>query len=229
MAGKKSSTSKSKARTPARSAKRSGAAKPKARAAAPAAKRSGAAKPKARAPVPALKGTADTKWTVTGVSPRTQAAVRKAAHKEGVPLGAWVDRTLHAAATDTIKGGTPFLALPPDLLSTIGEIGRKLESIEEQLESQASRFSVPVERIGHAADDFRHRAGEMLDQMQKSSSSVMDSVMEHTDSTVDQIKEISNTTIKRIREATDAAIENARQVAGSGRDDKAGKKPGAKR
>ena len=57
-------------------------------------------------------------WTVKGVQVETVAAAKKAAKRDGVFLGAWVDRTLRDAATDRLKE-TPVPAIPADDVMTL--------------------------------------------------------------------------------------------------------------
>jgi hypothetical protein len=153
--------------------------------------------------VPALRGSSYTRWTLTGVSPKTRTAVQKAAHKEGLSIGAWVDKTLHAAATETLKGGSPLLTLPPDLLAAVADISRKLDGIEHRLEEKSSLL--PPGDIDQITDDFRKRAGQLLNQLQSSTSKATDLVVEHTQSTMSNIRELGGTTIQRIKEVADAA------------------------
>ena len=46
-------------------------------------------------------------WTVRGVTPETRAAVKAAARRSGVSMGAWMDETLRLAATDSLKHQLP--------------------------------------------------------------------------------------------------------------------------
>lgn len=164
---------------------------------------------KAKAGVPALRGASYTRWSITGVSQKTRTAVRKAAHKEGLSVGAWVDKTLHAVATETIKGGSPLLTLPPDLLMTIADMSRKLDSIEQRLNKKD--HASPFNDLDHIADDFRKRSSQLFNQLQSTTSKATDSLVEHAESTMANIREIGSTTTERIKAATEAALEAVRE------------------
>lgn len=170
--------------------------------------------------VSTARGATHSEWTLTGISEKTGRAVTRAARKEGEATEAWVDKTLYAAATRTIKGGAPLLALPPDLLSTIGEMSRKLDRIDKKLNAASSDSNLSVVGLTQTADEFRKRAGNIFDEMQKSASHIVESAVEHTDSTVAQIKQASNVAIASIKEAADAALESVRDVSGLGSGDR---------
>lgn len=64
-------------------------------------------------------------WTVRGVTPETRAAVKKAARKAGVPMGAWIEENLRLAATDGLKQTLPAQRVEEQL----AEISTKLDAI----------------------------------------------------------------------------------------------------
>lgn len=64
-------------------------------------------------------------WTVRGVTPETRAAVKKAARKAGVPMGAWIDEHLRLAATDGLKHALPAQRVEDQL----AEITAKLDDM----------------------------------------------------------------------------------------------------
>jgi len=65
-------------------------------------------------------------WTVRGVTPETREAAKKAARREGVPMGAWIDATLRLAATDTLKDNLPAQRVEEQLAS----ISNKLDALQ---------------------------------------------------------------------------------------------------
>ena len=112
-------------------------------------------------------------WTVHGVSKRTRSTVARAAKKDEMPIGKWVDRTLGEAAKTRLKGDPPGLALPPELLNTLSELSENLKTLSEQrtLGSQAiqqvqktatefgeqvfSTYAALIKRADAAIDDVR--------------------------------------------------------------------------
>ena len=46
-------------------------------------------------------------WTVRGVSHETRTAVKKAARRSGMTMGAWLDENLRLAATDGLQNNLP--------------------------------------------------------------------------------------------------------------------------
>lgn len=57
-------------------------------------------------------------WTVRGVSHETRAAVKSAARKSGMTMGAWLEENLRLAATDGLKNSLPAQRVE-DQLQTI--------------------------------------------------------------------------------------------------------------
>jgi hypothetical protein len=68
-------------------------------------------------------------WQVKGVGHETREAVRRAARKAGMPIGEWVDRTLHRAATEELTGAA---SLPAKIEDTMRDVLGKLALIEER-------------------------------------------------------------------------------------------------
>lgn len=67
-------------------------------------------------------------WQVKGVSYETREAVRRAAKRAGLPIGEWVNQTLHRAATEELTGSRNLPAKIEDQLAAISdkldELGR---------------------------------------------------------------------------------------------------------
>lgn len=54
-------------------------------------------------------------WTIKGIAVETRTAAKKAARREGMTLGAWVDRTLRESA-NTVLTGKSDVALPNEAI-----------------------------------------------------------------------------------------------------------------
>jgi hypothetical protein len=164
-----------------------------------------------------------TKWTIGAISKDTKAAVKRAAEKDGLTISEWVDRTLHKAAVESLKGGTPGLALPPDLLAAIDDISRKLDHINAEIESNPDRLRALSEEFGNRFDEMRTRMNSSFERMQSSATSLFDSVVERTDAAMTQSKRLADQTLERIIETGDAAVDSVRHFRHSDTDDSAGK------
>jgi len=152
-----------------------------------------------------------TKWTIGAVSTETKAAVRRAAAKDGLTISEWVDRTLHKAATDTLKGGTPGLALPPDLLVAIDDISRKLDHIDSELQKDPDRLGALSNEFNSRFDDLRTRMNGSFERLQSSANTMVESVVGHTDAAVTQSRRMADRALDRIIETSDAAVDSIRQ------------------
>jgi len=61
-------------------------------------------------------------WTVRGVSPETREAVKKAARRSGMTMGAWLEENLRLAATDGLKQSLPAQRVEDQLASISGKL-----------------------------------------------------------------------------------------------------------
>ena len=61
-------------------------------------------------------------WTVRGVTPETRAAVKKAARRSGMTMGAWLEENLRLAATDGLKQTLPAQRVEDQLASISGKL-----------------------------------------------------------------------------------------------------------
>ena len=61
-------------------------------------------------------------WTVRGVSPETREAVKKAARRSGVTMGAWLEENLRLAATDGLKQTLPAQRVEDQLEAISGKL-----------------------------------------------------------------------------------------------------------
>jgi len=70
-------------------------------------------------------------WQVKGVEPETREAVKQAARRKGMTIGAWVNDTLHKAAVEDITGQS---TLPAHRLEEqLDAISDKLDAMQKPL------------------------------------------------------------------------------------------------
>lgn len=80
-------------------------------------------------------------WSVKGVNKETVIAAKKAAKREGVFLGAWVDRILRDAATNKLKEA-PVPAVPEtDVMTAIAQLSEKVDAMAEKRSFLSRMFS----------------------------------------------------------------------------------------
>lgn len=151
------------------------------------------------------------KWTIGAIAKDTKAAVKRAAAKDGLTISEWVDRTLQNAAADTLKGGTPGLALPPDLLAAIDDISRKLDRIDAEIRKDPDRMKALSEEVANRFEEMRTRMNSSFERMQSSANTMFDSVVERTDAAMTQSKRLADHALERIIETGDAAVDSMRQ------------------
>jgi len=70
-------------------------------------------------------------WQVKGVEPETREAVKQAARRKGMTIGAWVNDTLHKAAVEDITGQS---TLPAHRLE------EQLDAISSKLDTMNKPF-----------------------------------------------------------------------------------------
>ena len=139
------------------------------------------------------------KWTVTGVSKKTQDAVARAAKKDGVAVGKWVDRTLRSAAEGRLKGADSGLALPPDLLDTLSELSEHVKQLSE-------RRSLG----GQALHQAQETASDLSDQI----SSTYDGLIKRADAALDEIRSWTDETLEDAAKLGTGVIEQIKGIAG---------------
>jgi hypothetical protein len=70
-------------------------------------------------------------WQVKGVEPETREAVKQAARRKGMTIGAWVNDTLHKAAVEDITGQS---TLPAHRLEKqLAAISDKLDTMQKPI------------------------------------------------------------------------------------------------
>ena len=80
-------------------------------------------------------------WTIRGVSQETRAAVRVAARKDGMTMGAWIDDVLIREATNRNK------ALAGEVGPTMETVMAKLLEHMEKTETRAEEMSKRLESL----------------------------------------------------------------------------------
>jgi hypothetical protein len=76
-------------------------------------------------------------WQVKGIEHETREAVKQAARRAGLPIGTWVNQTLHRAATEEITGKVP--AKIEDQLSEVLQALRQQEKALEAIKEERRR------------------------------------------------------------------------------------------
>ena len=71
-------------------------------------------------------------WTVKGVEKETITAAKKAAKRDGVFLGAWVNRTLRDAATDRLMDASPPAIPQDDMMTAIATLTEKVDAMSDR-------------------------------------------------------------------------------------------------
>jgi hypothetical protein len=71
-------------------------------------------------------------WTVKGVEKETIVAAKKAAKRDGVFLGAWVNRVLRDAATDRLKDAPPPAVPQEDVMTAIATLTEKVDAMSDR-------------------------------------------------------------------------------------------------
>lgn len=117
---------------------------------------------------------ATSRWTLAGVNIETREAVARAAKKDGVPIGTWVDQILRETAEMRLKvGGPRALALPPGLLDILTDLSQRVRELSER------------GPIGNKALQRVHvTASELGDQI----SSTYDAVVKRADSAIAEVR-----------------------------------------
>jgi KaiC/GvpD/RAD55 family RecA-like ATPase len=78
-------------------------------------------------------------WTIKGVSPETRAAVTKAARRDGMKVGAWIDEKLRAAATETLQNSRDVAVRDDELRDQVARLADRVEQLATEHERQAGR------------------------------------------------------------------------------------------
>ncbi len=87
----------------------------------------------------------DRSWTITGAAPETRDKVKAAAAQAGMSIRAWVDRTLNAAADESLAGrsgrprGNVAVVVAP---KSLAEIESRLDEIAKRLPSAAADSAI---------------------------------------------------------------------------------------
>lgn len=76
-------------------------------------------------------------WSIRGVSAETRAAVKKAARRRGLTLGAWIEEELRRAATETLSQAVPATSEGQGTSEAMKAILERLEALEASQKDQA--------------------------------------------------------------------------------------------
>jgi len=68
-------------------------------------------------------------WQVKGIEPETRAAVREAARRAGMPIGAWTNQVLHREAVAELTGDRNLPA--PAIEDQLAELARRVDRLSK--------------------------------------------------------------------------------------------------
>ena len=104
----------------------------------------------------------DRTWAIKGVSDGTRDAARETAHEGGIPIGAWVDRTL-AKAVEEARRPRPPAATRADVAEAVREtLGEQLAPLAERIDRLAERLGSLEEMAGRQTRPEPEPAGEAV-------------------------------------------------------------------
>jgi len=75
-------------------------------------------------------------WTVRGVSAETRSAVKKAARRSGMTVGAWLDQEMRLAASQKLTEAVPVVQEGQDTSEAMKAILERLERLENRSAGQ---------------------------------------------------------------------------------------------
>lgn len=78
-------------------------------------------------------------WTIKGVSPETRAAVTKAAKRDGMKVGAWIDQKLRDAAMETLQGSRQVARRDDEMHEQLARLTERVEQLATAQERAAGR------------------------------------------------------------------------------------------
>ena len=156
------------------------------------------AKPVKKAKTKTAAKRAAASWTLYGVSKKTRDAVRRAAEKDGVNIGAWVDRTLRESAESRLKGGPANLALPPELLDTLSDLSERVKALTEKhsfgsqaLQQMQHTASELGEQVTHTYDSVAKRADQAIDELRSWTDETMQDAAKWGTGMIDSLKNVA--------------------------------------
>jgi hypothetical protein len=148
---------------------------------------------KAKATVKRLAAT----WTLYGVSAETRKVVGRAAKKTQMPIGKWVDRTLREAAETQLKGGTPNLALPADLLETLSDLSQRVKALSER----RSFGGQTLQQVQDTASELGDQASSAYHVLAKRADTAIADLRSWTDETVQDAAKWGSGVIEQLKSA----------------------------
>lgn len=151
------------------------------------------------------------RWTITGVTKKTREAVERAAKKDEIPVGKWIDRTLRDAAERQLQGGPPAQALPSGLLDTLNDLTQRVKALGEG--SQA------LQHVQKTASELGDHVSSTYDSLSKQTEKAVDDVRTWMDKTLEETAKWGAGAIEQLKAAT-AALQK-RVTNGAGDDTRA--------
>ena len=134
------------------------------------------------------------RWTITGVTKKTREAVERAAKKDEIPVGKWIDRTLRDAAERQLQGGPPAQALPSGLLDTLNDLTQRVKALGEG--SQA------LQQVQKTASELGDHVTSTYDALSKQTEKAVEDVRTWMDKTLEETAKWGGGVIEQLKTAT---------------------------
>jgi uncharacterized coiled-coil protein SlyX len=152
------------------------------------------------------------------ISAATRQAVQKAAKKQGIPAGQWIEKTLQKASRNVLMGGPSVVALPDELLDTLSDISKKITKLAEH---QTLDVKV-VNQLETSVAELKPRVAAAMDQLKKFTNDMVDQAVSASEKAISQASKTATTTLQTLSK-------RVRTSARKGRKKRARPKRGAKR
>ncbi len=91
--------------------------------------------------------TTSSPWTIRGVNNETRNAAKKAAKKEKLTLGEWVDRTLLDAAQNTLGTGGKPKDVGPTIEEMMSDFIKNYAASQKDQESRMDAIQTEIDKI----------------------------------------------------------------------------------
>lgn len=86
-------------------------------------------------------------WTIRGVNNETRTAVKKAAKKDGLTVGEWVDRTLLDAAKSTLGTDGKPKDVGPTIEEMMSDFMKNYAASQQDQESRMNAIQTEIDKI----------------------------------------------------------------------------------
>ena len=154
---------------------------------------------------------------LAALSKETRDVVTKAARRHGIPVAAWVERTLLDGASRTLTGEMPPTTMPPELFAMLKDISRTVHRLDQNrtpaeggiqnLQKTAHEIG---ERLSATYDEWIEKGGRTLDEVGPRTDRLMDDFAKRTSDAIDQVRKATSSAVDTIREAAGVAAEPTR-------------------